>query len=223
MAVQRAVSTARPSGSKALEWFRSTMASISFRPMPPTRVDRVGEIPVHHVLADADGLEDLGGTGRTGGWRCPSWRRSSRCRAGWRCCSRPSAAWKSLSSRPSSMSSHNGLLRQIGVDGAGAVAQQRGKVVHVPGLGGLQRIRDRAVRFLVRIRCCSMADTASRDGMATWFSSTPRSDRIDDVGPIAVGLVHRHRAAGPAPAPAGCSYSRAWRRSPPGSRAASWP
>ena len=32
----------------------------------------------------------------------------------------------------------DGLVCQIGVDGAGTVAQQGGKVVHLPGLGALQ-------------------------------------------------------------------------------------
>ena len=43
------------------------------------------------------------------------------------------------------------LLGQVGVDGLGAVAQQGGKVVHVPG-SALSSIRETAVRFLVRTR-----------------------------------------------------------------------
>ena len=40
------------------------------------------------------------------------------------------------------------------------------------------RINATLVLFLVRTRYWFRADTASREGMGTWFSSTPLSDRI---------------------------------------------
>ena len=71
----------------------------------------------------------------------------------------------------------DGLMCQIGIDGAGTVAQQSGKVVHLARLCTFQD-QASAVLFLVRIRYCETAETASRLGMVTWYSSTSRSERM---------------------------------------------
>ena len=41
-----------------------------------------------------------------------------------------------------------------------------------------------AVLFFGRTRYCSRALTASKEGMATWFSSTPRSERMRMLAPF---------------------------------------
>ena len=47
-----------------------------------------------------------------------------------------------------------------------------------------------AVRFFVLMKYCSIAETARRDGIATWFSSTPRSDRMRIFAPSLYALSH---------------------------------
>ena len=44
-------------------------------------------------------------------------------------------------------------------------------------------MRASAVLFLVRMRYWDTADTASRLGMVTWYSSTSRSDRMMMLAP----------------------------------------
>ena len=68
-------------------------------------------------------------------------------------------------------------MGQIGIDGTGTIAQQGGEVVHLVGFGAFQNEAS-AVLFLVRMRYWDTADTASRLGMATWYSSMSRSDRM---------------------------------------------
>ena len=51
-----------------------------------------------------------------------------------------------------------------------------------------------AVRFFVLMKYCSIAETARRDGIATWFSSTPRSDRMRIFAPSLYALSHSTKA-----------------------------
>ena len=70
-----------------------------------------------------------------------------------------------------------GLMR------TGTIAQQCRKVMNLSRFPALQDQSNGGAASSVLTRCCCNADTASRDGIGTWFSSTPRSDRIRMFAP----------------------------------------
>ena len=103
--------------------------------------DGVGEVPVDHLLPDAHRLKDLGGlVGLEGG--DPHFRGDLH---------HPMedggvvvghSGVEFLVQQPLLNQVHNGLLCQVGVYRPGAVAQQGGKVVDLPGFGGFQQDGD---------------------------------------------------------------------------------
>ena len=83
---------------------------------------------------------------------------------------------------------HRGV-GQVGVDGAGAVAQQTGEVVHLPGLPGLQNEgHGRALLGLHQVLVHRRHRQQGRDGYVVFVHPTVGQDQ--DGGPLAVGLVH---------------------------------
>ena len=108
--------------------------------MPPTG-DGIGEVFVNDRLVDADGLKDLGGLiGLEGGDAHFGGDLHDAVEDGGVVVGHGGVVVLVQQALLDEL--HNGLLRQIGVNGPGAVAQQGGKVVDVPGLGGLQQDGD---------------------------------------------------------------------------------
>ena len=83
----------------------------------------------------------------------------------------------------------NGVVGQIGVDGAGTVAQQGGKVVHLVGLGTLKdEGHGRALLGADEVLGHGRNGQQAGDGNMVLVNVAVRED--DDVGTVLVGAVH---------------------------------
>ena len=83
----------------------------------------------------------------------------------------------------------NGVVGQIGVDGAGTVAQQGGKVMHLAGLGALQNEGQRgALLGADEVLGHGRNGQQAGDGNMVLVDVAVRED--DDVGTVLVGAVH---------------------------------
>ena len=85
----------------------------------------------------------------------------------------------------------DGLLRQIGIDGTGAVAQQGGKVVHQPRLAAFQnQCHGRALAGADQVLAHGAHSQQAGDGHVVFVDLPVREDQ--DVGAVPVGTVHIH-------------------------------
>ena len=87
---------------------------------------------------------------------------------------------------------HDGLLRQVGVHCPGAIAQQGGEVVDLPGLSGFQEDRyGGALPGANQVLLHGRHRQQRGDGRVVLVH--PPVGKDDNVGPLPVRPVHRHR------------------------------
>ncbi len=174
------VSVARPSGSNPWSWRNATPSLISSRPIPPTRDGRMVKYLLTSSVPTANRISAR--SGKTAWLRCPSWTPRGRRRSPRRDVVRIRRV-RSLSSRSLSISSSTHSSAKYGLTARAPYPNSGAKWCTSRG-SAVSRTTDTAVRFCVRTRCCSSADTARSDGIATWFSSTPRSERMRIFAPF---------------------------------------
>ena len=149
----------------------------------------VGKVLVNHIPLDADGLKDLGGlVGLEGGDAHFGGDLHNAVEDGGVVVGHGGVVV--LVQQALLDEFHNGVLCQIGVDGPGAVAQQGGKVVHVPGLGGLQQNGDSgALLGTDQMLLHGGHRQQGGDGHVVFIHAPVGED--DDVGALPPGTVHR--------------------------------
>ena len=79
---------------------------------------------------------------------------------------------------PAGMFKNCTSLSEININNAKAVGDNA-----FNGCSALSKIIATDVLFFVDTKCCCIAETANSDGMATWYSSTPLSERIRIFAP----------------------------------------
>ena len=149
--------------------------------------DGVGKVFVHHVFGDAHRLEELGGlVGLEGRHAHFGGDLHDTSQDGFVVIvhRRPEVLVQhSLVDEPA-----DGLLGQIGVDRPGPVAQQGGKVMHVPGLAGLQDDGHRRALSGAHQMLLQGGHRQQRgDGRVVFVH--PPVGQDDDIGPAAVSPV----------------------------------